>query len=67
LKLEDSLKGYIDNIRDPLIKKMIKEAQVKDGPNVMKALSDKQFDFDEDDKVVIMSKNYIIIFLFLCI
>jgi hypothetical protein len=52
--LQAKIQGFIKNVRDPLFRKLIREASEMELPNVVKSLSENGFDMTEDDKVVFM-------------
>ncbi|KAI7879547.1 cytochrome P450 [Mucor mucedo] len=47
------MKDFIEKERDPIYKKLIKDALESDGTNFVKAL--EEFDFDDENRIVIMS------------
>lgn len=49
------MKDFIEKERDPIYKRLIKDALQMDGMNFVKAL--QEFDFDEEEKTVIMCKE----------
>jgi hypothetical protein len=50
------MKNFIYNERNPVYKKLIKEAFQKEGPNVIKSLGETGFEMSEDDMIVFMCK-----------
>lgn len=48
------MKNFIDNVRNPVYRELIREALERDGPNLVKSLG--EFNFTDDEKLVIMCK-----------
>jgi cytochrome P450 len=53
LGVESQMAHYVDVERDPYMKKLINEAVMIDGPNIMKALGDEDFSLDDENKIII--------------
>jgi hypothetical protein len=56
------MRNFINNVRNPTLGKLIKEAEVNEGPNIFKTFNEEDFSLDEENKLVILSKflNYTI-------
>lgn len=50
------MKRFIKLKRDPVFKRLLKEAMAREGPNVVKSLGEQRFEFTEEDKIVLMCK-----------
>lgn len=50
------MKNFIKTKRDPVFKRLLKEAMLREGPNVVKSLEEHKYDFDEEEKIVLMCK-----------
>ncbi|CEP11847.1 hypothetical protein [Parasitella parasitica] len=48
------MKRFIKNKRDPVFKRLIKEALQREGPNIVKSLNDPKYDFNEEEKIVLL-------------
>ncbi|KAF1802550.1 cytochrome P450 [Mucor lusitanicus] len=48
------MKRFIKLKRDPVFKRLLKEAMAREGPNVVKSLGEQRFEFTEEDKIVLM-------------
>ncbi|KAK4514757.1 60S ribosomal protein L26A [Mucor velutinosus] len=48
------MKHFIKTKRDPVFKRLLKEAMSRDGPNVVKSLEEQKYEFTEEDKIVLM-------------
>ncbi|KAL9555452.1 hypothetical protein PS6_002840 [Mucor atramentarius] len=48
------MKRFIKTKRDPIFKRLLKEAMAREGPNVVKSLDGQKYDFAEEDKIVLM-------------
>lgn len=49
------MKSFISDQRDPVYRKLIEEAEHRDGPNVVKSLKENGFEFTDDETLVFMS------------
>lgn len=50
------MKRFIKTKRDPIFKRLLKEAMSREGSNVVKSLDEQKYDFAEEDKIVLMCK-----------
>jgi GTP-binding protein EngB required for normal cell division len=50
------MKRFIKKHRDPMYLRLIKEAKVREGPNVVKSLKANGFDFTDDENIVFICK-----------
>jgi hypothetical protein len=57
---DKKMKAYIDDVRDPLLNRLINEAVIEEGPNIFKKLNEG-FSLDAENQVVILSR-----FFFFC-
>ncbi|KAL9541409.1 hypothetical protein MBANPS3_009135 [Mucor bainieri] len=48
------MKRFIKTKRDPVFRRLLKEAMSREGPNVVKALEEQKYEFTEEDKIVLM-------------
>ncbi|GAN11298.1 ribosomal protein S1 [Mucor ambiguus] len=48
------MKHFIKKKRDPVFKRLLKEAMSREGPNVVKSLEEQKYEFTEEDKIVLM-------------
>ncbi|KAI8638928.1 cytochrome P450 [Parasitella parasitica] len=48
------MKRFIKTKRDPVFKRLLKEAMQREGPNVVKSLSEQKYNFSEEEKIVLM-------------
>lgn len=48
------MKSFISDQRDPVYRKLIEEAEHRDGPNVVKSLKENGFEFTDDETLVFM-------------
>ncbi|KAI8982619.1 cytochrome P450 [Pilobolus umbonatus] len=49
------IKDFVDNVRDPVMIKLMDEAQKRDGPNLVKEVREDNFDLDIKDEIVFFS------------
>jgi hypothetical protein len=57
VEAKTEMKDHIVKIRDPLLKRLISEANVRDGPNIFKRFNEENFPLDDESKLVILSKS----------
>jgi hypothetical protein len=50
------MRNFINNVRNPTLGKLIKEAEVNEGPNIFKTFNEEDFPLDEENKLIILSK-----------
>jgi hypothetical protein len=50
------MKRFIKKHSDPMYLRLIKEAEVREGPNVVKSLKANGFDFTDDENIVFICK-----------
>jgi hypothetical protein len=51
---EIKMKSYMKNERDPLFRRLLHQAALKEGPNLVKSLDEDGHDMSEDEKIVFM-------------
>lgn len=58
-------KSFVDKERNPMLRQLIKEAAVAEGPNIIKSFVEDGFDLSEDEKLAISGKYiYINIYIY---
>lgn len=50
------MREYLEKERGPMMRKLVKEASERDGPNVIKSLQEGTFNFTEDEVMILASK-----------
>ncbi|KAK4514192.1 uncharacterized protein ATC70_001779 [Mucor velutinosus] len=52
------MKHFTDTIRNPAFTRFVKEALLRDGPNVVKSLKEDGFDLPDEDILVLLDKGF---------